>query len=84
MQTAHWHTSTHRHEDPVGATEKVLNEQFEKYKDMFELTSDRLKAIVERFVGVLETGLEQPGQTVVSRSSMQHVRGGPTETPHND
>lgn len=63
-QTHYWHTSTHKHEDAPGASEKILNQEYEKYKKMFELTPERLKEITKRFVGVLETGLKKEGQTV--------------------
>ena len=65
-QVVSWHTSTHRHEGRPGASESDLDEQYEKYKELFTLTPDRLKEIVKRFVVVLEAGLKEDKQTVVS------------------
>lgn len=68
-QTHHWHTSTHRHEENPGASEATLEKEYQRFKQMFELTPDRLKTIVKNFVGVLRKGLEEPGQTVVSNET---------------
>ena len=43
-----------------------MEEQYNKYKELFTLTPDRLKQITESFAGVLKKGLEEDGQTVVS------------------
>ncbi|CAO1619108.1 unnamed protein product [Sympodiomycopsis kandeliae] len=61
---ASWHTTSHKHEKEAGATEEELEEQYQRFSDLFTLSADRLKTITERFVGVLEQGLEKPGQTV--------------------
>lgn len=68
--TISWHTSTHKHEKQPGAEKSALEEQFNKYKELFTLTPDRLKEITKSFVGVLEEGLQKDKQTVVSSISL--------------
>jgi hexokinase len=66
LQVVSLHTSSHKHEGPRGAKESDLEKEFEHYSELFTLTPDRLKTITKKFVGVLETGLKEDNQTVVS------------------
>ncbi|KAK0531738.1 hexokinase [Tilletia horrida] len=59
-----WHTSTHKHEKDTGAREEDLKKQLERFTQLFTITPQRLRMITDNFVGVLEDGLAQDGQTV--------------------
>lgn len=63
---ASWHTSTHKHEDNPHAREEDLKKLVERFEKIFTITPQRLRMITDRFVGVLEEGLQKPEQTVVS------------------
>lgn len=70
-QVVSWHTTTHKREGVPNANESDLDEQFKKYQELFALPPDRLKEITKRFVEVLKAGLQEEGQTVVSRQLLR-------------
>ncbi|SOV08659.1 probable hexokinase [Ustilago sp. UG-2017a] len=59
-----WHTSSHKHEQSPHAREEELKQHLERFQKLFTITPQRLRMITDRFVGVLEQGLQKPGQTV--------------------
>lgn len=63
-QIASWHTSSHKHEDNPHAHEEQLKQTYERFEKLFTITPQRLRMITDRFVGVLEEGLQKEGQTV--------------------
>ncbi|KAF4613040.1 hypothetical protein D9613_010927 [Agrocybe pediades] len=63
-QTLAIHTRTHDEEVLPHATKKTMADHLRKYESLFTLTPQRMRMIVEAFKESLETGLEEPGQTV--------------------
>ena len=63
-QIASWHTSSHKHEENPHAHEEQLKQTYERFEKLFTITPQRLRMITDRFVGVLEEGLQKDGQTV--------------------
>ncbi|PWZ03843.1 hypothetical protein BCV70DRAFT_153874 [Testicularia cyperi] len=63
-QIASWHTSTHKHEEGPHAHEEQLKQVLERFEKLFTITPQRLRMITDRFVGVLEEGLQKTEQTV--------------------
>ncbi|PPQ76228.1 hypothetical protein CVT26_008579 [Gymnopilus dilepis] len=58
------HTRTHDEEDLPHATKRTMADHLRKYEQMFTLTPQRMRMIVEAFKEALETGLEKPEQVV--------------------
>ncbi|KAK0549995.1 hexokinase [Tilletia horrida] len=71
-----WHTSSHKHEKKEGTSEEDLKKILERYTQLFAITPQRLRMITDSFVGVLENGLAEDGQTVPMLSTF--VFGWPT------
>ncbi|PWN39179.1 putative hexokinase [Ceraceosorus guamensis] len=64
VQIVTWHSSSHSSRNKMSAAQEQLDEELQKYKDMFTLTPETLVRITDRFVETLEKGLHKDGQTV--------------------
>ncbi|KAF9477658.1 hexokinase [Pholiota conissans] len=63
-QTLAIHTRTHDEEDLPHATKKTMSDHLRRLENLFTLTPQRMRMIVEAFKDTLELGLEKPGQVV--------------------
>ncbi|KIY69002.1 hexokinase [Cylindrobasidium torrendii FP15055 ss-10] len=63
-QTMAYHTRTHDGDELPHATKKTMADHLRKFEQLFTLTPQRMRMIVEAFKETLALGLSQPGQIV--------------------
>ncbi|ESK87989.1 hexokinase [Moniliophthora roreri MCA 2997] len=63
-QTMAIHTRTHEEEGLPHATKKTMADHLRRLENLFTLTPQRMRMIVEAFKDTLELGLQKPGQVV--------------------
>ncbi|EIW79630.1 hexokinase [Coniophora puteana RWD-64-598 SS2] len=63
-QTIALHTRTHDEEDLPHATKKTMADHLRRFENLFTLTPQRMRMIVEAFTETLEVGLNKPNQVV--------------------
>lgn len=70
-----FHSHTDLHEPLPHASKDLMAGVLRKYESLFTLTPQRMRMIVDAFEEVLERGLQEHGQTVVSTHSSASIPG---------